>query len=89
MKKSILNIGKALTKSELKKVNGGSGSCAACTSVEWVEVNHNVFMEQCTGSLITGVSSSEAQSHVSGGGRWCCDSCGAANWDNLVSIAPV
>ena len=90
MKKSILNLGKALNRTEQKLINGGSGTCAACTNVQFVEVNHNVFAKQCVGDLITGVSINEAQSHVSGGGNWCCDSCGGVTWDEVLapSILP-
>jgi hypothetical protein len=31
-----------------------------------------------SGTLISGVSSADAQQAVSNGGRWCCDSCSSA-----------
>ncbi|CAL2104705.1 hypothetical protein [Tenacibaculum sp. 190130A14a] len=42
MKKSILNLGKALTNAEQKEVNGGWGSCTGsgsrcCVQTQWGE----------------------------------------------------
>ncbi len=88
MKKEILNIGRALTRVELKKINGGSGTCSACTNIgmnlfDGFDHHGNYgYIEEahCFGSLITNVSITEAQAHVQNGGGWCCDSCQSAHW---------
>ena len=55
----------AISKSEMKVVKGGGGTCAYTEGNGWVTVD---------------VSKSEALAGVANGGRWCCDSCHKATW---------
>ncbi len=80
MLNEILAFGRILSKTEQKSVTGGgvqSGSCAAiipCT----IPGRHD---DTCGGGdLVFDVSKEEALSHVSNGGRWCCESCSSASW---------
>lgn len=55
-----------LNKKEMKSVRGlGYGTCAFITK---------------SGFVMTGVDKAMAIEFSSGGGRWCCDSCGNATW---------
>ena len=82
MKKQILKLGRNLTRSELKTIQGGDpGTCAACQDVVFLDFGEGYEdITLCVGGYISGVSSATAQSHVSNGGRWCCDSCSSAPW---------
>ena len=87
MKKSILNLGTALTRKEQKEVLGGnpvagSGTCNACS--EPFIMNDDLGVGGGCANGIYNVSREEAQAFVSGGGYWCCDSCGSASWMGLT-----
>ncbi|MFP4846337.1 hypothetical protein [Winogradskyella sp. PE311] len=65
MKNKLLSLGRVLSKSQLKTINGGSGTCAYYNG-EWYVEN---------------LSYSEVQGMLSGpNDHWCCDSCGSASW---------
>lgn len=91
MKKSILNLGNALTREEQKKVFGGNlsassgGTCNACREPFVIEdAGPN---DMVTGGCMSGVynvSREDAQAFVSGGGYWCCDSCSTASWMGIT-----
>jgi natural product precursor len=56
-----------LERSQMKKITGGyhSGSCG---------------FQDANGTKFCGVSKSVALSMTSGGGRWCCASCGTSSY---------
>lgn len=66
-----LNLGKTLTKNEMRQVKGGRG-CAYLNPTGNASggpvVTYNVSMEEAR----------DTARDV--GGRWCCDSCGSASW---------
>lgn len=83
MKKlSLKNAENLLTRKEMKLINGGyyttgSGGCCARAWHDYAPPLQGQYS-----SVACGLSMSEAQSYASGsgGGNWCCDSCGSASW---------
>lgn len=67
-KMSLANIQGKLSRTEMKKIMAGSGTCQAKVATgggSWVP--------------IIGLSSSEAQNYP-GMTNWCCDSCSSTSW---------
>ncbi|MFD2567271.1 hypothetical protein [Pseudotenacibaculum haliotis] len=67
MKKQILNFGETLSRAELQKINGGTGTCA--------------YYNGETGQITYNLSSSQAQGMLANASdHWCCESCDTASW---------
>ena len=74
MKKQILQLGKALSRAELQKINGG-GTCA--------------YYNSQSNCISSGLSSQQAQGRLSHeNDHWCCNSCGTASWGSAPSCGP-
>ena len=66
MKKTILNLGTVLNRSQLKQIKGG-GTCA--------------YYNSATGHVAYNVSRSRAKTSLAGpDDHWCCSSCEGASW---------
>ncbi|WP_412466479.1 hypothetical protein [Pedobacter sp. KLB.chiD] len=93
LKSNAFNKGEVLTREQLKKVMG-AGTCQVFLpntpsggtnlgGMNWGGSNgapYSSMVHGTSGTVISGVSSADAQRAVSNGGRWCCDSCGSAPW---------
>lgn len=69
LQKMSLASMKNLSRKEMRNITAGSGGsggtcCARATGYE----------------TWCGLSKADAQAYASGGGQWCCDSCGSATW---------
>ncbi|QNR83927.1 hypothetical protein H9N25_18660 [Pedobacter riviphilus] len=94
LKPNAFNKGEVLTREQLKRVMGG-GTCQVFLpntpsggtnwgGTSWGGPNGTPYsgsiVHGTNGTVISGVSSADAQRAVSNGGHWCCDSCGSAPW---------
>lgn len=87
-KVNFKNIKDVLSRDEMKQIvagSGSSGTCAAYRPAGSSPTSSGSFsassMNYNNGNrTYYGVSAAEAQWLVSGGGYWCCSSCGGASW---------
>ncbi|MFH7000933.1 hypothetical protein [Flavobacterium bizetiae] len=69
LKMSLASM-KNLSRTEMKNIMAGSGNDEGGTCC----ARANGYETWC------GLSIESAKAYASGGGNWCCDSCGSASW---------